>query len=318
MRHLLIATALLCLTTASFADADAEARKKAVAEAQAAVEAARAELLEAEKGLLEAKQALYGEPANRGFLGLIMEGSPVSEGIVITRIVPDSGAEEAGVKPGDLIIGVRGEEVIGSDETDRLHNGIASLGHLNAGDKVPLTLIRDGKTIERTVTAKAKPMQFVMMQKHLMTDELPTDLAAIENTLQVLELDRRGLVEEERIKIEGLRERLHAQASIMQESGFQHFKSYAWLRQLKMVALSPELGRYFGSDSGVLILNAPEDNPFGLQVGDVVTKVDGSMIDSPKSLMVYMYSYAPGAKLVLKLMRDNKPLTLDLKMPEQE
>ena len=48
--------------------------------------------------------------------------------------------------------------------------------------------------------------------------------------------------------------------------------------------LNPGLGRYFGVESGVLVLNGSDD-PAGLMPGDVVTEVDGVAIDSQLALL---------------------------------
>ncbi len=69
----------------------------------------------------------------------------VLEGVYVISVNPNSGADEAGIKNGDVIIAVGGEEVT---KTSELQEKVA----LNRpGDKVRVTLSRDGK--EKTVTA---------------------------------------------------------------------------------------------------------------------------------------------------------------------
>jgi len=71
-------------------------------------------------------------------------------GLVIRRVVPASGAAEAGLRPGDLILGVDGQSVEGHERKE-------SLGWLNgtAGTLVQLTVIsQDGR---RDVRVRRKP-----------------------------------------------------------------------------------------------------------------------------------------------------------------
>ena len=63
------------------------------------------------------------------------------EGALLAEIVPGSPAEEAGLEPGDVVVGVDGEEVSGAEE---LVNTIA--GH-EPGDRVTLELA-DGSSVE--------------------------------------------------------------------------------------------------------------------------------------------------------------------------
>lgn len=72
----------------------------------------------------------------------------VLEGVYVINVNPNSGADDAGIQQGDVIIAVGGEKVI---KTSELQEKVA----LNRpGDKVKVTLIRNGK--EKTVTATLK------------------------------------------------------------------------------------------------------------------------------------------------------------------
>ncbi|UXX80315.1 Do family serine endopeptidase [Reichenbachiella carrageenanivorans] len=76
------------------------------------------------------------------------EGLNVLEGVYVINVNPNSGADDAGIEKGDVIIAVGGEKVV---KTSELQEKVA----LNRpGDKVKVTLIRDGK--EKTVTATLK------------------------------------------------------------------------------------------------------------------------------------------------------------------
>ena len=96
----------------------------------------------------------FGE-IRRGLLGVRIQtvdaaaaealGSNVSNGALITDITPDSGAEKAGLRVGDIVTGVNGEAVTNSPE---LRNRI---GLLRSGDTVTLTYVRENE--KRTASA---------------------------------------------------------------------------------------------------------------------------------------------------------------------
>jgi len=68
--------------------------------------------------------------------------SPTKKGMLVKKVLKDSPAEKAGIKPGDVIIG------IGKESVEDLHDITSSLKYYNKGDKVELTIIRKGEQIK--------------------------------------------------------------------------------------------------------------------------------------------------------------------------
>ncbi len=66
-------------------------------------------------------------------------------------VVPGSPAEKAGVKEGDIIIKVN------NDKIDATHSLQSLIGKHNVGDKVTITVMRDGKSQTITATLEAAP-----------------------------------------------------------------------------------------------------------------------------------------------------------------
>ena len=67
-------------------------------------------------------------------------------GINVRFISPDSGAERAGIQPGDIIIGINGQSITSMSELNAVKDTFA------AGDTVTITVYRDGKDIDFEVT----------------------------------------------------------------------------------------------------------------------------------------------------------------------
>ena len=79
---------------------------------------------------------------------------------------------------------------------------------------------------------------------------------------------------------------------------------------IELAPVNPQLGSYFGTTEGVLVVDVPDPAPLGLKAGDVVLGVDGRAVSSPRQLMRVLGSYEPGEPLQLEVMRQKKRVTL--------
>jgi serine protease Do len=88
----------------------------------------------------------------RGWLGVVVQevdrnlaqsfGMDKPEGALVSRVMPSSPAEEAGIKPGDVILSFNGEQLPTSGSLPPL------VGSVDPGQIVSLNIVRDGKPIE--------------------------------------------------------------------------------------------------------------------------------------------------------------------------
>lgn len=86
--------------------------------------------------------------------------------------------------------------------------------------------------------------------------------------------------------------------------------------------LTPELASQFGvtETKGVLVSDVMDDSPAkkaGFERADVIIEYDGKSMDSPTHLRNAVAQTAVGKKVVVKLIRDKKPKTIDLTIVEQ-
>ncbi len=95
----------------------------------------------------EVRRGVLGVQLSRQFTPAIAEslGLPNARGGLVSQVIEGSAADKAGVRPGDVITSINGRNIANSTE---LRNAI---GMLTVGEKVELSLIRDGKP--RRVTA---------------------------------------------------------------------------------------------------------------------------------------------------------------------
>jgi C-terminal processing protease CtpA/Prc len=84
---------------------------------------------------------------------------------------------------------------------------------------------------------------------------------------------------------------------------------------ISFAPLSERLKSYFGAQSGVLVVSAGTDAPFGLQDGDVIISVDGRAPADPPHAARILRSYQPGERVKLRVQRDQRTIDLDITAP---
>ena len=72
--------------------------------------------------------------------------SKYSDGVYIVQIIDGGAADQAGLKVNDQIIRFNGKDVSSTSEVKK------ELRSLKIGDRVPITVVRDGKEIETEIT----------------------------------------------------------------------------------------------------------------------------------------------------------------------
>jgi hypothetical protein len=92
-------------------------------------------------------------------------------------------------------------------------------------------------------------------------------------------------------------------------------RDWSGLGSAELLELSPGLGRYFGTERGLLVVHAPRDQRLPLQDGDVILDIDGRVPSGASHALQILNSYRAGEKLKLHIMRQQKRLELPIDMP---
>jgi S1-C subfamily serine protease len=79
---------------------------------------------------------------------------------------------------------------------------------------------------------------------------------------------------------------------------------------LELVAMNPGLGRYFGTEEGVLVTNVPPESTIGLQPGDVILSIDGRAVRDPAHARGILASYRGDEGAEIRVMRDRRAVTV--------
>jgi S1-C subfamily serine protease len=89
------------------------------------------------------------------------------------------------------------------------------------------------------------------------------------------------------------------------------------LADLELAPLNPDLGQYFGTDTGVLVISVPAESQLGFKGGDVVLSVDGRKAESPSHLLRILRSYGDTEGFKAEVLRNRKRVTVEGRMGGQ-
>ena len=299
-----VAAVLLLAGQVAAQDADkerareAEARETAYAEelraAEVQLEEAAQRLMELSKERLEALSEMEFfeyDFRNKPRLGvnIVTDDTGPVEGVGILSVSPGSAADDAGMRAGDIITAVNGESMT-ADTTFAANKRLLDfMKGVEGGDQLDVEYMRDGKV----GTVQIEP-RVVQQDTYAWTP------------------DGRSFAMPQMPEIQIPREAM--QQFSFSISNFRGFRG-GW-GDMEVVELTAGLGRYFGVDSGLLVISAPASNAYELQEGDVIQKIDGREPSSVNHCMRILGSYQPGEKLVLNIMRDKKPLRIEIEVPD--
>jgi S1-C subfamily serine protease len=94
--------------------------------------------------------------------------------------------------------------------------------------------------------------------------------------------------------------------------------SSSLLADLELAPLNPDLGRYFGSAEGVLVISVPKNSSLALKGGDVVLAVDGRKPATPAQLVRILSSYERDESMKIDVLRNHKRETILSRLGDQE
>src|SRR3990172_2303644 len=234
---------------------------------------------------------VFGSRARLG-VTLDLRKNPATDsiGAVLTSVTPSGPADKAGLRAGDIITTFNGERLVGrypaagEDESEPGRKLWDFAQELEEGDTVRADYRRGKETHRATIVAKRLDSEGFSFAFTTPMPDVRIETAPMIATLEGL---RGGLV-----------------------------WSSSWLHP-QLVKLNPELGDYFGTTEGLLVIRAPEDAELQLKGGDVILSVDGRPASSQAQLMRILRSYEVGEDVKLDVMRQKRRMSLTVKIPER-
>jgi S1-C subfamily serine protease len=89
-----------------------------------------------------------------GSIGLLLQQAqnlPTQRGAIIGAVTPGGPADQAGIQPGDIIVEANGKPVNNIDDL------LVQIASSEPGDKLNLTILRNGQRQQVTATLIARP-----------------------------------------------------------------------------------------------------------------------------------------------------------------
>jgi S1-C subfamily serine protease len=265
-------------------EADEAKTRKQLAEARERLDKAAREVAEL-SGRLGANvrreiRLIDGGP-RRAVLGVQIDADPGKEGARVLSVSPGGPAAEAGLKHDDIIIALDGQSLKGPD-ADRLL--VTRMRDVKPDQKVKVVVLRDGRKHDYVVVARpSRDAAFAFGMPG--PDPITVDVMPAFGTGPM----------------------------IHQFRGFWPGE----FEGLELATITPKLGAYFGVTDGVLVVQAPKDEAFKLEDGDVLQGIDGRKPENGPHALRILRSYRPGETLSMTVLRQRKPVTLSVRMPDR-
>ena len=281
--------------------------------------------------------------SDRPVIGVIL-GDANDVGIKVIGVSPDGPSERAGIKQGDVIVAMGGRVLAAIDEEGNARDGLGiALKEIKAGEPVIVSVERGSQTLDLTVVPEIREPLTWQFDTRFPTAPVapgspasPSRVISIER-IEVPQIDTEALTEQ----IEQIRIEIEEHGALM-ESGelIPHGDGYefefhelsemgdfalhdanVWFglpmtQGLKLAEIDPDLGEYFKTDRGVLVLKARKENDLKLESGDVILQVGDTEVNSPAEFMRALRDFHAGDEFEMDIKRDRKDRKLKTVMPD--
>ncbi|HEU0154226.1 MAG TPA: PDZ domain-containing protein, partial [Arenimonas sp.] len=239
----------------------------------------------------------------RAGVGIVMSANEGGAGVRIAAVTPDGPAARAGLRTGDVLVSVDGKAIDQRGET-AIGQARERLGELKAGQVLALGYTRDGKPATAKVTV-ADIGRLMVFQRG---DADAARAIAFERAKGRPLIDPDVAIEVERLRTAPC-------APDSEDCSLPVLsQAFRW-SGLNLASVDARLGRYFGTDRGVLVLSGG-DGLESLEPGDVIQRIDGDAVATPRDAMRALREQDAGEQVKVDVLRDRKARTVSVTVPE--
>jgi C-terminal processing protease CtpA/Prc len=296
----LAALLALAATAGSAADAEKQSAEKQSTENDAQSQAERErKLVDARKRLDEAAREVANlsmslsddmVPYMRGAFGTVMGGEPRAilginmgsddaqkGGVEIVSVSPGGAAADAGLKAGDVLTDINGAALKRDGDDSPREKLLGAMRKVKPGDTVAIGYRRDKKALKASLVAQP-------LRDRFFTRAMPPGGPGMP-------------------PMPGM-------------PNFVFMRGEGVFGSAELVPLTPKLGQYFGTDTGLLVVRAPDDSRLKLEDGDVIVDIDGRTPASASHALRILSSYQAGEQLKLNILRTGKRMSFEVTVPQ--
>ena len=212
-----------------------------------------------------------------------------ARGVEVTCVDDDSPASKAGLKPGDVVLEYNGERVQGGEQFVRL------VRETPPGHNIALLVVRNGAN--QTLTAAIAQRQPAALAFELDGDNLAMAMPPMPPMPSMQPLP-------------GIRMPDIPRAFMTWRSPTLGIESES---------LNPQLAEFFGVKDGVLVRSVIKDSTAdksGFKAGDVIIKVDGEKVASPREISSILQAARSKKTLPVTVIRRQKEVVLNVVLDE--
>ncbi len=218
-------------------------------------------------------------------------------GLRIDDVTEGGPADEAGLRPGDVLTAIDDVDLAGMEADDAYEALIEYLADdVEPGDTVEVVYERDGDIRRASIETSSYRGVFAFRGPEGVLRVRP-DVERLRRAIRVPEVPPIPDFEfrEPGVIVEGM--------------------LAAHRHGLRLVDMNEGLGRYFDTDRGVLVVDADDDPALGLRPGDVILSIDGREVEDSRHAYRILGSYRDGEAVRFELMRDGRRTTVTGKAP---
>jgi hypothetical protein len=293
-------------------------------------------------GAFAVSPARAGSPDEPGWLGVslqdlnsrlrdAMEIDADVRGALVSRVVPGSPADEAGIRDGDVVVEFDGDSIRDVDDL------VQAVRSREAGEKVLVVVHRDDRERGLTVVLGSREdMDLEIVRRGPVDEEVRDHLLkrkdprraprAGEMSQGTDEEDEKRWTDDEgrtfrwRGKDDSIiiqldddgKKKMKKRLRMHAPKAFRRAVSGAFLG-VRTMGLNEQLAEYFDVTQGVLVTEVVEDSPAeaaGIQAGDVILSADGRAVEKHRELRRVIHKKDPEDSLAIELKRRGTSMTL--------
>lgn len=272
------------------AEQDREQARQHRERARADYESARAELRAAANKVAELSADLtpargyafrFLRDANRAMLGVSISDDDEQAGVRINSVSPGGPADQAGLQSKDILLAINDVRLDVDQLSSPASKVLEVMSGLEPGDEVSLEFQRDGVIDDAVLVAERRsPHSFAPI----------APLAPLPDNAPL--------------------------APVAPNVFFSNL-SGGFVGGLELVNINADLGRYFGTSDGLLVVSVPEDFPADVRSGDVLMGIDGREPGDPHHAFRILRSYDASETVTLEILRDRDEIEVSFEVPER-